>query len=388
MAYEHLKLVAWPFTIVPRQQYCDFLAGRPQLRSDISDLIRGLSRRDTSSIHILWSWLGAGKTHSLYYLVNQARAINTSTPAQVELYPIYSEFPKRARGFLDLYQSAVLGIERRLITDSFLEATTSPEWTARFASLSDANPDLSTALRTMAIGNDIEQSIALRWLRADPLPVSEHRRLGISQRVSTVDQAIRILSVLIELCDMAIRSRGRQGFRYIWILDEFQRIERCGSAVAREVNAGLHSLFNASPVGLTMILSFSAAPEGNRLPESLSAELRSRIGATKVMILPPFQPAEALQFLAEVLGHFRAPSSTADVFFPFTKSACEYVIKYLAERTQLRPRIVMDAMNAVLEAGDALIEQGSLTHIDDKFAERVLKEYAILTNEESDEEDS
>src|SRR6266851_4373781 len=97
---DHLGLVTWPFSIVPRQQYCDFLAGRPQLREDISALLRGLSRRDTASMHVLWSWLGAGKTHSLYYLINQSKSINTTE--HVQLCPIYTEFPKRARGFFDL----------------------------------------------------------------------------------------------------------------------------------------------------------------------------------------------------------------------------------------------------------------------------------------------
>jgi hypothetical protein len=184
MAYlDYLKLTAWPFSIVPRQQHCDFLAGRTQLRNDISALLRGLSRRDTSSIHILWSWLGAGKTHSLYYLMNEAKAQDPASP--IQLYPMYSEFPKRARGFIDLYQSAVVNIDRRLMIDSFLEAMTSPVWTARFAALSDANPDLSAAFRTMVMGSDFDQSIAVRWLRGDPLPISDYRRLGISQRVTS-----------------------------------------------------------------------------------------------------------------------------------------------------------------------------------------------------------
>src|SRR5258707_10047213 len=72
---EHLGLIAWPFSIVPRQQYCNYLAGRPQLTNDISALVRGWSRRDTSSIHLLWSWLGAGKTHSLFFLMKQCAVI-------------------------------------------------------------------------------------------------------------------------------------------------------------------------------------------------------------------------------------------------------------------------------------------------------------------------
>jgi hypothetical protein len=384
--FDHLGLIAWPFSIVPRQQHCDFVAGRAQLRDDISAVLRGLSRRDTSSIHLLYSWLGAGKTHSLYYLMNESRKLNSNT--HVELYPIYSEFPKRARGFFDLYQSAVLHLDRRLLIESFLEATTSPEWAPRFRELSDANPDLSAAFRNLVMGNDNDQSIAIRWLRGDSLPIGEYRRLGISQRVATADQAVRIFSVLVELCDMAARSKGCQGFRVIWILDEYQRIERCSPSVAREINAGLHSLFNACPAGLTIIISFSGSPDAKRLPDWLSPELRDRIGATKVMILPPFQAPEALHFIAEVLAHFRIPgSTTTDPFFPFTKGACEYVIGFLAKKGDLRPRIIMHAMNAILEAADSLIEKQSMLQIDRDFSESVLREYVILADAEPDEDD-
>ncbi len=388
MAYDHLGLVAWPFTVVPRPQLCDFLAGRAQLRDDIVALLRAWSRKDTSSIHILWSWLGAGKTHSLYYLMNESRTADDGT--HVELLPVYSEFPKRARGFLDLYQSAVAGIDRQLVVDVFLEATTAPGWAKRFAQLSDANPDLVAAFRTMAMGTDMDQAIAMRWLRGDTLPLGEYRRLGMSQRLATADQAVRAFAVLVELCDMAARSRSRLGHRVVWVLDEFQRVGRCSPAIAREINAGLHSLFNACPSGLTMVLSFSGSPEGGRLPDWLSPELRSRIGATKVMVLPPFQPDEAMRFLREIFARYRTPQFQApNPYFPFTTEACEYVIDFLHKKTQLRPRMIMHAMNAILEAADSRLEEKSIDAIAKSFAEETLREYVILQDrdDEDDEDD-
>lgn len=383
---EHLGLAAWPFSIVPRQQYCDFLGGRTQLRDDVTKLLSGLSRRDTSSIHVLWSWFGAGKTHSLYYLSNQAKAL--SATGGIGLYPLYTEFPKRARGFFDLYQSAMLALDSQLLIDAFMEATTSPEWAPRSKTLSDANPDLAAAFRNLVIGNSLDRSTAIRWLRGDSLALSEFRRLGISQKLSTADQAVRVLADIVQICDIAARSSGRQGFRLIWILDEFQRLERCPAAVAREINAGLHSLFNACPIGLTLMLSFSGPPDARHLPDWISPELRDRIGATKVLILPPLQADEALQFVAEVLAHFRIPSGIAvEPYFPFTKDACKFVIERLAKETDLRPRVVMHAMNAVLEAADSLIEEGKLAKIDRDFAQKTLSEYVIVSDAEPDGDD-
>lgn len=380
---EHLRLSAWPFSIVPRQEYCDFLGGRPQLRDDIARLLSGLSRRDTSSIHVLWSWFGAGKTHSLYYMANQASAL--SDVGGTALHPIYTEFPKRARGFFDLYQSAMLALDSQLLVDAFMEATTSPNWAPKSTVLSDANPDLAAAFRNLVIGNPADRSTAIRWLRGDPLAIGDFRRLGISQRLSTADQAVRVLADITQICDIAARSKGRQAFRLIWILDEFQRLERATPSVRREINAGLHSLFNTCPVGLTLVLSFSGPPDSRHLPDWISPELRDRIGATKVMILPPFQMEEAMFFIGEVLAHFRAQGVDAgDAYFPFTKDACKFVVEHLAKQSDLRPRVLMHAMNAVLDAADSLIESGNLAKIDRAFAEQALAEYVIVSDAEPD----
>ena len=104
MFYQHLHLSQWPFAVVPRPEYCTFIAGRPQLKADIADLLRALSRRDTSSIHVLWSSFGAGKTHSLYYIASEARGACAKPPA-MDMVPIYTEFPEQVRGFVDLYRA-------------------------------------------------------------------------------------------------------------------------------------------------------------------------------------------------------------------------------------------------------------------------------------------
>ena len=238
------------------------------------------------------------------------------------------------------------------------------------------------------MGKPHDHSTAVRWLRGDPLAIGEFRKLGISQRLTTTDQAVRVFSALVEICDIAARSKGRGGFRLIWVLDEFQRLEKSGAGVVRDVNAGLHSLFNSCPTGLSIIISFSGRPDPKRLPEWMSPELRDRIGATKVMVLPPFQPNEAHRFIKEVLAHFRAPNrDNANPYFPFTADACDFVIKHLAKQTDLRPRVIMHAMNAILEAAEPSIEQGKLKQVDSDFARRVLDEYVIVSDPESEDVD-
>jgi hypothetical protein len=316
------------------------------------------------------------------------KAVTQEADAPITLLPVYTEFPKQTRGLLDLYQSALASIDFDYLIDAFLEAMTSASTADTHAKkLIEGNSDLAAAFRSMVIGQPIEKSTALRWLRGEPLSVAELRRVGIGQRISTADQVIRIFSAIIAAFTARAKSKGKEGFRLIWILDEFQRIQRCSASKKNEINAGLHSLFNASPTGLTLVLSFSGVPDSKTLPSWISPELRDRIGATKVMILPPFQPKEALDFLREVLAHFRSQAQeNENPFFPFSKETCEYVIDHIVHsKCELRPRLIMQTMNAVLEGAEGSIEQGKITQIEKEFAVDVLKEVLIINNADEDD---
>ena len=190
--YHHLRLTDWPFSVVPRPRYCTFIAGRPELASDIERLLGHLSRRDTSSIHVFWSWFGAGKTHSLHYLSNMALRVNESYPP-VHLLPVYTEFPRSVRGFIDLYKAFMNSVDISLFSEAFLELGTSPQQQDIYNELLIRNPDLASSLRILATGKQPEKALAIRWLRADDLPLSQFRSVGITQKISTSELATQTL---------------------------------------------------------------------------------------------------------------------------------------------------------------------------------------------------
>ncbi len=383
--YLHLGLARWPFPVVPKRELCTFLADRRQLRTDIADLLTTLSRRDTSSIHLFWSWFGAGKTHTLFYLANRADEITRLNGKNV-FYPVYSEFPKAARSFVDLYRSFVIGFEVDSLIDAFLEISTCPESERLRREIMLASPDLANALQLMATGRTHEQVTAMRWLRAESLPVSEFRGVGISQKISSSEEASRILAALVDLLATAARGQGRPGSRVIWLLDEFQRIDRAGSRTVNEINTGLHSTFNACPTGLSLFLSFTGKPQLNTLPQWFSPELRDRIGRTKVMILPPMVGDEALGFVKDVLDQARACEfKPPSPYFPFTEDSCRTIIEEVSKKDELRPRVIMHAFNAVLEEADPKMEAKDIKVISSDFAKHALAQYVTLTSEAQEE---
>jgi hypothetical protein len=379
--FPHLGLIRWPFPVVPDRDYCTFMADREAVKAELHALLQSLGRRDTSSIHLFWAWFGAGKTHTLLYLGNQAD-IASHSDRSTAFVTAYSEFPKAARGFLDVFRSFTTNLDLDRVADAYLEVRTCPQADGLHRKLVAASPDLANALQVLAMGDAAKQLTATRWLRAEVLPAAQLRSVGISRRIDSAEESVRILGVLNEILNSAALARGRPGSRLIWILDEFQRIERCAPRIKEEINTGLHSTFNACATGLSLFISFSGNPQKG-VPAWFSRELRDRIGRTKTFVLPPMRTDEALKFVADVLSQFRPPGfNNSAPYFPFTKDAVEAIVTEIAKTHEIRPRSVMHAMSAVLEEADQQIERRELSEIDKRFALKALSERVELPEDE------
>ena len=315
--YPHLRLSRWPFPVVPDPPFCTFLAARGQLKHDVKNLLQSLARRDTSSIHIFWAWFGAGKTHTLHYLSHQAQSASEQDGYNA-LYPVYTEFPKGTRSFVELYRAFVFALDVDDIIEAFLQASTAPSADGFQRRAERQSLDFWVALQILCTGEPRQQQVATRWLRADPVPLPALRQIGVSQRIESAEQATTVMSLLVEMLNVAAQTQGWPGARVIWLLDEFQRIHGAAARGIEAINVGLHSTFNACPTGLSLVFSFSGTPQASGLPAWFSPELRDRIGRTRPLVMPPMSTDEARLFVKEVLAHFRNGSVPGgNELFPF-----------------------------------------------------------------------
>ena len=373
---DHLCLQRWPFAVVPELALCDFMADREQFRGDIEKLLRNLSRQNASSIHAIWSWFGAGKTHTLYFLLNRATVIHRQGISN--LITVYSEFPRNPRSFVDVYKSFAIQLDQNVLHDTYLEICTSAEANRLEKTLIGMSSDLASALRVLAFGELADKALAMRWLRAESLPVADCRKLGISRSISSSEESSRVLIALVHMFNLSANSQNQINSRLIWLLDEFQRIDQPPPRVCNEINTGLHSVFNACPTGFSMILSFSGRPT-QTLPDWFSPELKDRIGITKVMVLPPMQVTDGLIFVRDVLAHARSlGKDDIDPYFPFSESTCRMIIEYIQKNYELKPRAIMQVFNAVLSEVDYQIEVGEIQVVSHELANKVLMELVQL----------
>jgi hypothetical protein len=172
-----MGLVRWPFPIAPQLDFCTFLSDRKQARVDVAELLRHLSRRDTSSIHLFWAWFGAGKTRTLFYLTNQASILSQQKDANF-LHTVYSEFPKASKGFIDLYRTFIGGLDFDVIVESYLEICTAPNADEFLKRWNSGSADLASALKVLVTRRAADQVTAMKWIGAENIPVAQCRSMS------------------------------------------------------------------------------------------------------------------------------------------------------------------------------------------------------------------
>jgi hypothetical protein len=377
--YPHLHLVDWPFRIVPDENSCSFMADRTQLTNEVKTLIRGLSRQTASSMHLMWAWFGAGKTHTLKHIKYLCKKEFT------KVIPIYVEFPKGIKNFLNLYKSFITALDKEVLENAYYEVATSSTKDKILKELNYDFPDLSYSLKFLYEGRPQEQDIAIRWLRAEYKEKQILRNIGIVKPIQTAEDATKVIGWIIRLINIGSSSSGVTQ-RVLWMLDEYQRIEGLKKPAIDEINGCLHSIFNRCPDGLSIIISFSGYPK-KRLPDWLSSEIRDRLDK-KHLLLPPLSKDEVLIFVRDIMKHFRSPGSNVDDYFPFNQESVKVILKKIEEEAKKKkrqdepkPRTIMHSFNMVLREAEPLIEKGEMKTINSEFATRVLEGISLIEEE-------
>ncbi len=304
--YPHLCLRDWPFQTVPDERFTRIWADRRDVLETVYSILNYLSRRKPSTINLIWAWFGTGKSHTLKHMAHLCETKFKS------LLPIYTEYPKTARSFLDLYKHFISEIAGKL----------------------------------------------------DPSLLLEH---GIGKNVETSDDAVKSIACIVRMLELSGRCD-----RIIWMIDEFQRIGSERTDVSEDINTGLHSVYNASPNSFSIFLSFSIKDK-EMMFKYLSKELIDRIGVQKIIEIPRMDGRDAFTFISDLLYEFRPdPEKVPSTFYPFEDEAVKYIIALIENTSELKPRSIMQYFNAVLEAADMPIALGQLKSIDLEFAKKIL----------------
>jgi hypothetical protein len=358
MAYESFNLSEWPFRTSADENFASIWAGRAKTKEQLERLLRKMTLSPKSGLHVFWANFGMGKTHTLYHLKYRC----SQTKGQI--IPIYATMPKRSTGFLELYREIVQAFLSADMRDYLGRQLMDLGQNSKGASIAlhpmfSKSPGVVRALLAMR-NEDIEQTTtAMQWLTAQQgLDARSMKTIGVSYRIKTPEDAISALSALINLAVWG----GKQQKQLLLMIDEFQRVGELRQNIVSQVNSSLHTVFNAHPTGLQLLLTFSVGKKEN-VDYLLSAELKSRAEPQSIN-LDVLSREESVMFLADLLGQFRINKEDPRPLFPFSQTATNTLLMTIGQKKTLTPRRIMLYANHILSE-HALNTNDSVNEITD-----------------------
>ena len=355
--YPHLYLSDWPFQTVPDERFTKIWADRRAVLEDIYNILNNLSRRKPSTINLLWAWFGTGKSHTLKHMAHLCGVKFKN------LLPVYTEYPKTVKSFLDLYIYFVSELGVDFILDIAEEILAGDKEQTFRRSLSSVSSDFVNALSLLKD----QRLLVRRWIMGDKIHRNVLSSYGITKRIETSDDAVKILSCIFKMIELSDRYS-----RILWMIDEFQRIGTEKKNVLEDINTGFHSVFNSCPNSFSLFFSFSVK-EKKQMFSHLSKEIIDRIGIQKIIEIPKMSSQDAFSFISDLLYEFRFdPDKVPNTFFPFDEDAVQYVISLIERTSELKPRAIMQYFSAVLEYAETKISRGEMTSISLDFARKFL----------------
>jgi len=344
--WAHLYLTDWPFRVVPDGLADEVWADRIELKDQVDRLMWKWSRIDRSSIHIVWADLGAGKSHTLRYIQKSC-----TSDAGRRILPIYAVMPKQLKSFIEVYQAILTGFNLTLLAERFA---------AQYRALGSRDnvvktlfapvPDAVAALIALQSQVEEERRIAAHWLRAGGLTRKQMDSIKVMRAIKSTDDAVAVLG---GLCQIMVGSGGFH--RSVVMLDEFQRIGEFRRAIGQSINTGLQTLYDATPNGLTLVLTFGVGDEEFVRP-LLSPEILDREERPGLSI-PLLEKHEVLGFVKELLNQYRL-EGVPDPWFPLTEEQANTIATTLTRGGATTPRVVMKGFEAIFEDADYRMMSG------------------------------
>jgi hypothetical protein len=362
-----LYLSGWPFQTVPDESFSKIWADREQLRHDVIEMVRRWKRTQKSSIHLMWADLGAGKTHTLRYI---ERLFLEDESAGI--IPVYAVMPKYVRSFFEVYQAIITAVDVFKVAQQLSASLADEGARSQIArSLFASVPGAVRAIHVLGIGSEVQKDLAFQWLRGERgLARRQIEPLGLIGRIHTSDEGVAILSGIVRLLGAAGVCR-----RVLIMFDECQRFGNFRESIGRDINTSLQTWYDASPNGLTLVLSFGSGEE-RFVRHLLSPELLSRVDPQRLS-LDLLTAEQALQFVGDLLDHYRLPGASGR-YYPLSNETATAVTVRLARDGGITPRLLMHVFNALFSQADFALSDGQPLELDParavERAENVLAE--------------
>lgn len=327
--FPRLYFRKWPCQNASLDEPTEVWADRAGPLGQMSDLLDYLNSVEKTSLNLMWADLGCGKTHAMGFIRHLCLT------KYENIYPIYTLVPNRVTSFVDQYKNIISGFDfddiakmtRAIIADKGEDFLVNR--------VLGGSMDLHGAVKSISLGSSHTQEIAKRWLGGSTvISKADLSVIGATKVVKTNDEA---LSVLQGLSRIVIHSRSKR--RLLIMVDEYQRLHETSDKISKDVGVGLHTLYNAVPTRLSILLSFAFRQKRN-VEVILSRELKSRTD-TRSIELPEMERAEVRPFVEELFDAYRTAKRPPTRLYPLRPECLDAVINDISTRRRLGQKLVL-----------------------------------------------
>lgn len=362
---DSLGLSSYPFSVVAPHGPTSEWADRGKVKKRLQSLVRSWQLKPSSAIYLMWADFGAGKTHALRYLEWLGES------AKNRAVCVYCDIPLATADFRGVYVQIAPRLEEADLNDAILafRETYGEAWLRQPQLQGDRDtPIVLWSIATM--GQTMTGDLARKWLRGERLASREMSTLGVSSWLKNSEFAIR---ALCSVCHILLASPAVS--RVVLMFDEFQRIGQVSHKRLMDVNAGLSTVFNRCPEGLSIVLSYSFGDPAN-ISYLVSSEVRSRV-TDQPIHLQAFSVDEALQFMDDLLSIHAERGADVRLFKP--KALTPWLERLFEDLGhEVTPRKLMQAADLAVTSALDNDETFPLTRTS------LMKHYAVPMGEESE----
>ena len=386
---EIARLTSNPFTLVPDEKVTVW-AGYEQLRSELFDIVESCRSDQVglSEFAIIHGDYGTGKSHALRYLqywITERKREEFSSPC------VYLATMKVAASmnFVVLYRKIMellvshiqetaewldLAVEetakKRLPRSRHQELEEEMDNIYRDPGVTPGFPPLSLLLRGITKGAYDE---ALQILLGEKLSgqkaMGTYRSYNMTGSIESEYDATRCLGAYVNLCTRGAETLAEgdelaRNKAFYFFFDELEIVTDFRPQEALSMNQGLRDLVNACPENCCFLFGMSG--DVRDIYGLLTTPVIRRMSRDPLPIAP-LEPAEAVEFLTQVLKGYRSDDDDPDEY-PFEREA----LLAIAERTQNKtPSELFRGCRRVLEkavlsgalTSDGTIDAGMVSEI-------------------------
>ncbi len=337
-------------------------ADKKALFEEMQDKLDAIVSRDRSQILTVWGYLGAGKSHAIQYFLN-------AFEHDKKVKYIYSQFPRAARDFLDVYKGAFASrmnfvdfaqraadVHNKLALKygerdalQIIAKRISADWDD-FTSLVSALGRMYT-IRGKDFFMDYNFTMAKQWLLGSKIPRANLRALSITDNITTDDAATKAVGSVVRLFTFVEPGVIDGNSAMIWALDDCHYMRSIPDKQRIRMQFGIKDSFDLCPRGLILILSIMSRV-ASEVDQLFIDDLLSRMSRPEIRV-PPLSVEGASEFLIDLINNPSFGKTHSDnKFFPYTRETIHYVIeKMVKDGEDLTPRNLMKRFDALTNFG-------------------------------------